>query len=127
MRPYMQRLLGTDNLGATTIDSMTATWAKSTSETYGTAIKPHFEFCEEHGLPPLAATRATMARYIAWIGERGTMKATSIQPYISRIKGFLRDHGAGLVAKADLVRFWTRSVLGLPSPQQNARVPPNLD
>jgi hypothetical protein len=78
MRPYMQRLLGTDSLGDRTLDLLTATWAKSTSDTYNSAIKPYFLFCEEQGLPPLAATAATMASYIAWIGERGTMKATSL-------------------------------------------------
>jgi hypothetical protein len=78
MRPYMQCLLGTDSLGAKTLESLTATWAKSTSDTYNTAIKQDFQFCEEHGLPPLAATAATMTRYIAWIGERGTLKAARL-------------------------------------------------
>jgi hypothetical protein len=82
MRPYMQRLLGTDSLGAKTLELLTATWAKSTSDTYNIAIKPYFEFCEERGLPPLAATTATMARYIACIGERGIVKAMSLQPYL---------------------------------------------
>jgi hypothetical protein len=40
MRPYMQRLLGTDSLGAQTLDLLTAAWAKSTSDTYNSAIKP---------------------------------------------------------------------------------------
>jgi hypothetical protein len=71
MCPYMQRLLGTDTLGAKALESLTATWVKSTSETYDSAIKPHFEFCKEQGLPPLAATSPTIARYIGWIGERG--------------------------------------------------------
>jgi hypothetical protein len=79
MRPYMQRLLGTDSLGAKTLDLPTAAWAKSTSDTYTSAIKPYFQFCEEQGLPPLAATAATVARYITWTGERGTIRATSLQ------------------------------------------------
>jgi hypothetical protein len=44
-----------------------------------------------------------MARYIAWIGERGTIKATSLQPYLSAVNGFFKDHGAELVAQGDLV------------------------
>jgi hypothetical protein len=44
-----------------------------------------------------------MARYIAWIGERGTIKATSMQPYLSAVKGFFKDHGADPVAQGDLV------------------------
>jgi hypothetical protein len=82
MRPYMKRLLGTDSLGAKTHDLLTAAWTKGTSDTYYSAIKPYFQFCEEQGLPPLAATTATMARYIAWIGERGNIKAISLQPYL---------------------------------------------
>jgi site-specific recombinase XerD len=77
---------------------VTAAWAKSTSDTYNSAIKPYFEFGEEQGQPPLAATAATMARYIAWIGERGTIKTTSLQPYLSAVNGFFRDYSAELVA-----------------------------
>jgi hypothetical protein len=81
---------------------MTAAWAKRTPDTYtySNAIKPYFQFCEEQGLPPPAAT---MARYITWIGERGTIKATSLQLYLSAKNGFFKDHGAELVAQGDLV------------------------
>jgi hypothetical protein len=103
MRPYMQRLLGTYNLGAKTIELLTAAGAKSTSDTYRNAIKPYFKLCEEQGLPPLAATAAIMARYIDWIGERGTIKATGMQPYLSAMNGFYKVHGAEPVAQGDLV------------------------
>jgi hypothetical protein len=39
-----------------------------------------------------------MARYIAWIGERGTIKATSLHPYLKAVNGFFKDHGAEPVA-----------------------------
>jgi hypothetical protein len=52
MRPYMQRLQGTNSLGAKTLELMTSAWAKSTSDTYNNAIKPYFQFYEENGLPP---------------------------------------------------------------------------
>jgi site-specific recombinase XerD len=103
MRPYMQRVLGSNILGAKTLDLLTANWAKSTSDTYNNAIKPYFQFNEEQGLPPLAATAATMARYIAWIGERGTIKATSLQLYLSAVNGFFKDHSAEPVAQGDFV------------------------
>jgi hypothetical protein len=99
----MQRLLGTDSLGAKTLELLTAAWAKSTSDTYSSATKPYFQFCEEQGLPPPTAKAATMARYIAWIGERGTIKVTSLQPYLSDVNGFFKDHGAEPVAQGDLV------------------------
>jgi hypothetical protein len=44
-----------------------------------------------------------MARYIAWIGERGTIKATSLQPHLFAMNGFFKDHGAETVAQGDLV------------------------
>jgi hypothetical protein len=103
MRPYMQCLLGTDSLGAQTLEFLTAACAKSTSDTYNNAIKPYFKFCEEQGLPPLAAAAATIARFIAWIGNRGTIKAISLQPYLSAVNGFFKDHGAEPVAQGDLV------------------------
>jgi hypothetical protein len=103
MRPYMQRLMGIDSLGARTLELLTAACAKRTSDTYNSAIKPYFLLCEEQGLPPLAATAATMARYIAWIGERGTIKATSLHPYLSAVNGFFKDHGAEPIAQGDLV------------------------
>jgi hypothetical protein len=42
MRPYMQRLLGNDSLGAKTLELLTAAWAKSTPDTYCNAIKQYF-------------------------------------------------------------------------------------
>jgi hypothetical protein len=104
MIPYMQRLLGTDNLGAKTLELLTAAWAKSTSDTYNNAIKPYFQLYEEQGLPPLAATTATMVRYIAWIGERGTIKATTLQPYLLAMNWFFEDHGAEPVAQGNLIK-----------------------
>jgi hypothetical protein len=44
-----------------------------------------------------------MARYIAWIGERGTVKATSLQSYLSAVNDFFKDHGVEPVAQCDLV------------------------
>jgi hypothetical protein len=75
-------------------------WAKSTFDTSISAIKPYFEFCMGQDL---AATAATVARYIAWIGERGIIKATSLQPYLSTLNGFFRDHGHEPVAQGNLV------------------------
>jgi hypothetical protein len=44
-----------------------------------------------------------MARYIAWIGERGTVKATSMQSYLSAVNDFFKDHGVEPIAQCDLV------------------------
>jgi hypothetical protein len=86
-----------------TLELLTAAWEKSTSDTYNNAIKPYFLFCEEQGLPPLAATAATVVRYIAWVGEHGTIKATSMLPYLSAVNGFFKDHGAEPITQGDLI------------------------
>jgi site-specific recombinase XerD len=94
----MQQLLGMDILKVKTLELLAAASAKSTSNTYYNAIKPYFEFREEQRVPLSAATAATMARYIVWIGERGTIKATNLQPYLSSVNGFVRDYGDDQVA-----------------------------
>jgi hypothetical protein len=66
-------------------------------------IKQYFEFCEEQSLSPLATTATTISRYITWIGKRGTIHATSLQPDVSTVNGFLRDHGVEQAAQGDLV------------------------
>jgi site-specific recombinase XerD len=92
-----------ESLGAKTLELLSTAWARSTADTYNTAIKSYFdEFCEEQGLPALAATAATIARYIAWMTVRRTIKTTSMQPYISAVNGFFTDHGAEPAAPRDL-------------------------
>ncbi len=43
------------------------------------------------------------ARYISWLGERGTVAAISMQPYLSAINKFLQDHARRPVAPGPLV------------------------
>jgi hypothetical protein len=78
MKPYMTIILGSDALGGTTLALLFAAWAPSTSSTYGNAIRRHFDFCEEHRLEPLAATPAHMSRYVVWLGQLGTIKASRV-------------------------------------------------
>eukprot|EP00873_Tetraselmis_striata_P037828 jgi/Tetstr1/458092/TSEL_044599.t1 len=55
---------------------------------------------ERVGVPPIGAT---VARYIAWQGLRGTVKAATLQPFLSAINGFYRDHSAEPVVQGDLI------------------------
>eukprot|EP00873_Tetraselmis_striata_P039790 jgi/Tetstr1/460054/TSEL_005374.t1 len=96
-------MLGTDRLGATAMDLFTSAWSKDIGETYGSAIKAFFWFWKDHGVPPcLGATVSIIARYIAWHGLRGTVKAHSMKQCLSAINGFYRDHGVAPVAQGDL-------------------------
>eukprot|EP00873_Tetraselmis_striata_P027633 jgi/Tetstr1/447897/TSEL_035205.t1 len=79
------------------------TYRETTAIRYGSVIRPILQCCAEQGVPPLGATAATVARYITRQGVRGTVKASSLQPYLSTINGFYRDHGAEPVAQGDLI------------------------
>jgi hypothetical protein len=62
-----------------------------------------FTFCEENAIPYLDVTNIDIARYIAWMGDRGTVAADSLQPYLSAINKFLLDHGKPQVALGAMV------------------------
>jgi hypothetical protein len=97
------KILGCDALGATTLALLSAAWAPSPAATFDSTIRRYFDFCAEHQLAPLAATPAHMARYVAWLEQLGTIKASSPQPYLSAINGFFKDHGLEAISLGDMV------------------------
>jgi hypothetical protein len=44
-----------------------------------------------------------MVRYVAWLGQLGTIKASSLQPYMYVVNGFLKEHGLEAISLGDLV------------------------
>jgi hypothetical protein len=44
-----------------------------------------------------------MAIYVAWLGMLGTIKASNLQPYMSTINSFFKDHGLEAIALGDLI------------------------
>ncbi len=56
------------------------------------------KFCELYSIVPLDVSPVDVSRYISWLGERGKVAATSMQPYLSAINMFLQDHARPLVA-----------------------------
>eukprot|EP00873_Tetraselmis_striata_P002825 jgi/Tetstr1/423089/TSEL_013860.t1 len=44
-----------------------------------------------------------MARYVTWLGNLGTIKASSLQPYLSAVNNFFKDHGREPMALGDLM------------------------
>jgi hypothetical protein len=93
MRLYMSRVLGSDVLGAQTLSLLATTWAPSTSATYGSFAQRYFELCKYHQLSPLACSPATIAICVTWFGNHGTIKASSLQPYLSAVNSFCKDRG----------------------------------
>jgi hypothetical protein len=78
----MSGIFGFDVLSAQTPSLLTTTWATNTSATHGTTIQWYFEFYEEQQLSPLAGNPTTMARFVTWLGNHGTIKASSLRPYL---------------------------------------------
>eukprot|EP00873_Tetraselmis_striata_P000319 jgi/Tetstr1/420583/TSEL_011672.t1 len=101
MRANIKALCGTDDWGARVLDLLTTSLTASTYSNYEGKIRLFAEFCiDEEGISRLMeCTEYTCVRYIAWIAERGTICAGSLQPYLSVINTFLRhtrrDHAAG--------------------------------
>jgi hypothetical protein len=94
MHPYMSRILGHDVRADQTFNLLTTAWAPNTSATYSSTIRRYFEFCDDKRLAPLARSPpATMARFVTWLGNFGTIKASSLYPYLSAVKNFYKDHG----------------------------------
>eukprot|EP00873_Tetraselmis_striata_P036558 jgi/Tetstr1/456822/TSEL_043496.t1 len=56
-------------------------------------MKQYFHFCEDERRPALAADPGTMARYVMWLENLGTIKASSLQSYMSAVNNFFKDHG----------------------------------
>eukprot|EP00873_Tetraselmis_striata_P001327 jgi/Tetstr1/421591/TSEL_012535.t1 len=80
-----------------------AAWAPTTAAFYASCMKQYFRFCEEERRPALAADPETMVRYVTWLGNLGTIKASSLQPYLSAVNNFFKDHVREPMALGDLV------------------------
>eukprot|EP00873_Tetraselmis_striata_P023802 jgi/Tetstr1/444066/TSEL_003306.t1 len=51
----------------------------------------------------MAGDPGTMARFVTWLGNLGTIKASSLQPYLSAVNNFFKDHAREPMALGDLV------------------------
>eukprot|EP00873_Tetraselmis_striata_P013707 jgi/Tetstr1/433971/TSEL_023148.t1 len=70
----------------------------------GMCMKQYVRFCGEEEPPALAADPGTMAaRYVTWLGNMGTIKASNMQPNMSAVNNFFKDHGREPKALSDLV------------------------
>jgi hypothetical protein len=44
-----------------------------------------------------------MDRFVTWLDNLGTIKASSLQPYLSAVNDFYKDHGREPVAMGDML------------------------
>jgi hypothetical protein len=99
----LQSVFGDDALGAKALALFQSALQPKTYINYGSNMTSFFTYCEENAIPYLEVTTIDIARYIAWMGERGTVAADSLQPYLSAINKFLLDHGKPPVALGAMV------------------------
>jgi hypothetical protein len=98
-----QDLLGADKLGVTAVALLSNSLAPSTYASYDSALRQFFIFCTEENIAPLQATPASMVRYTVWLALLGTVAASSLQPYLSAVNMFFRDHQRQPIAVGELL------------------------
>ena len=103
MKAALSSMLGEDSLGQQALSLVAGSLAATTVGTYGSAFQRFLSFCSQVGLDPLDTCEADVVRYLAWLGQEGTVAAASLQPYLSAINRFLGDHGQEPVALGPLV------------------------
>jgi hypothetical protein len=103
MKQYITKILCSMVLCEKTLTLLSASCAPNTIPTYDNIVRRYFDFFDEHRLAPPFATPAHMARYVAWLGQLGSIKASSQQLYMPAVNGFFKDHGLEVVALGDLV------------------------
>ena len=99
----MWKVLGRDEWGKITIALLQSALQQGTYDKYGSILRSFFKFCEVFYIDPLSATSVDIARYLAWLGKRGTIAATSLQFYLSAINRYLQDHARPPIALGPLV------------------------
>ncbi|MFN9900686.1 MAG: hypothetical protein ACK55Z_18280, partial [bacterium] len=65
--------MGADDLGRTALALCQASLQPRSYETYASALSSFFRFCQEQQLPPLDASPVHIARYVAWLGQQGSV------------------------------------------------------
>eukprot|EP00873_Tetraselmis_striata_P007450 jgi/Tetstr1/427714/TSEL_017838.t1 len=95
MRGSIEALYGTNDWGAKVLDLLTTSLTASTYANYeGNVFVSFAEFCiDGEGISPLDCTESTCVCYLAWIAERGTVGAGSLQPCLTAINTFPRHTG----------------------------------
>ena len=100
LRARLEHVVGSDEWGQKALDLLAGSLSAGTLNNYATGLRLFAQFCHDHeDIAVLEATTATVIRYTAWIGERGTISAKSLQPYYSSINSFFTLHGLDPIAK----------------------------
>lgn len=80
-----------DELGQRALDFLSSSLNALALRSYYGKVAQFAELCHvSEGITPLEATTAIIVRYVAMIGERGLIKARSLQPYLAGQQHVLR-------------------------------------
>ncbi len=74
----LRSVFGVDALGAKALSLFQSALQPKTYANYGSNMTSFFTYCEENAIPYLDVTTIDIARYIAWMGERGTVATDSL-------------------------------------------------
>ena len=71
----MASVFGDDELARATLALYQSSLSARSYENYGSCLKGYLLYCDEQGLDPLEATPPEIARYVGWLGLRGSVAA----------------------------------------------------
>ena len=114
-------VFGEDEIGRIATSLFQSALTTRTRENYSSNLASFYTFCDTSLLDPLAVGPIDIARYVAWLGQRGTVAAESLQPYLSAINRLLLDHALPPVALGPLV---TGARKGLSNCQEDSQPRP---
>ncbi len=114
----LKSLFGSDELGRIATALFQSALTEQTKDNYSSNLSAFYKFCGERLLDPLTASPIDIARYVAWLGQRGTIAAGSLQPYLSAVNRLLHDHAQPPVALGPLVARFHK---GLENCQEDTR------
>ena len=92
-----------DEIGRIATSLFQSALTTRTRGNYSSNLASFYTFCDTSLLDPLAVGPIDIARYVAWLGQRGTVAAESLQPYLSAINRLLLDNALPPVALGPLV------------------------
>lgn len=113
IRARYQEELGHDARGQLSLSLLTTALEEVTARGYGQKLKLWFDFCAEEKADALHPDERLALRYVAALGERGTIGAENLQPYFSAVNTFHRDLGVEPVLLGRAVARARQGLLGL--------------
>eukprot|EP00873_Tetraselmis_striata_P013843 jgi/Tetstr1/434107/TSEL_023251.t1 len=98
-------------MGAKTLELLSTAWAPATAVSYARCMKPSFCFCEEERRPANGCRPRDYGTVRHVVGQPGDDQG--LQPYLSAVNNFFKDHGREPMALGDLGATTTAYVIGV--------------